>query len=73
MKPSPTGGWREIAKLGLELLVEELAGLTSVSEQCSGGTCETCPGIFYREDFPGKSIFCVHHCHRKMNHDASFG
>jgi len=50
---------------------EEPAVLTSVSEQCSGGNCETCPGIFHREDFPGKSIFCVHHHHRKMNHDSS--
>jgi hypothetical protein len=43
--------------------------LTSVSDQCAEGNCEMCPGIFSRDDYPGKSIFCVHPCHKKRNQD----
>jgi len=39
---------------------EEPEVLTSISDECQGGQCETCPGIFHRDDYPGKSIFCVH-------------
>jgi hypothetical protein len=48
---------------------EEPEVLTSVSDQCSDGKCETCPGIFHRDDFSGKSIFCVHACHEKQNQE----
>jgi hypothetical protein len=27
--------------------------LTSVSEQCSDGKCESCPGIFHEDEYPG--------------------
>lgn len=43
--------------------------LTSVSEECSRGECDKCPGIFNRDDYPGQSIFCVHDCHQKRNQD----
>jgi hypothetical protein len=48
---------------------EEPKVLTSISEECQSESCEACPGIFYRDDHPGKSIFCVHACHKKQNHD----
>jgi hypothetical protein len=46
---------------------QEPAVLTSVSEQCSDGKCETCPGIFHRDEYPGQPIFCVHACHTTRN------
>ena len=39
--------------------------LTSISEQCVDGKCESCPGIFKRDDHAGESIFCTHSCHKK--------
>jgi hypothetical protein len=47
--------------------------LTSVSDECLEGKCESCPGIFHRDDAPGQSIFCVHECHKKQNHDSPRG
>jgi hypothetical protein len=44
--------------------------LTSISEECRGGMCESCSGIFKRDDYPGESIFCVHDCHKKCNQDV---
>jgi hypothetical protein len=41
--------------------------LTSISDECQSGRCEACAGIFHRDDYPGKSIFCVHECHKKQN------
>jgi len=46
---------------------QEPAVLTSVSEKCSDGKCDACPGIFHRDEYPGQSIFCVHACHTKRN------
>lgn len=45
----------------------EPEALTSISDQCAAGNCETCPGIFHRDDYPGRSIFCVHACHKKLD------
>ena|SRR6266550_2757685 len=42
--------------------------LTSVSDECSEGNCENCRGVFKRDN--GESIFCVHECHMKCNHDT---
>jgi len=44
--------------------------LTSISEECKGGMCESCPGIFEQDEYPDESIFCVHDCHRKRNQDG---
>jgi hypothetical protein len=44
--------------------------LTSISEECNGGMCESCPGIFTKDDHPGESIFCIHDCHKKRNQDV---
>jgi len=41
--------------------------LIAVSEECSAGNCEKCPGIFKREDHPKGSILCVHSCHDVRN------
>jgi hypothetical protein len=46
---------------------EEPEVLTSISDECQTGACETCIGIFQRDDYPDKSIFCVHECHLKRN------
>ncbi len=50
-------------------LGEEPEVLTSVSDECSMGECEKCPGIFEREDYPDRRIFCIHDCHLKRNSD----
>jgi hypothetical protein len=45
---------------------DESSVLTSVSDQCSKGKCDSCPGTFQRDDNPGESIFCIHDCHKKQ-------
>ena len=48
-------------------LGQEPKVLTSISEECDAEHCESCPGIFHRDDYPGESIFCVHSCHKVRN------
>ena len=38
--------------------------LTSISEECQRGDCESCPGMFHRADTGDETVFCVHSCHR---------
>jgi hypothetical protein len=45
--------------------------LASVSSQCSALNCESCPGLFRRDDHPGRIIACVHECHNKRNMDKA--
>jgi len=49
---------------------QEPSVLTSISECCSEGKCEVCPGIFHREEYPEQSIYCVHTCHIARNQAA---
>lgn len=48
-------------------LGQEPKVLTSISEECDAGSCESCPDIFHRDDYPGESIFCIHSCHKEGN------
>ena len=41
--------------------------LTSVSDECSAGSCADCLAIFEREETGEEAIFCVHDCHRGRN------
>jgi hypothetical protein len=51
---------------------QEPVVVTSVSHQCADGKCEECRGIFYRDDYPGQAIICVHPCHMKRNQGNQF-
>ena len=40
---------------------------TSISDECGEERCDSCPGIFERDDCPGELIFCIHSCHKVRN------
>ena len=40
---------------------------TSISDECGEERCESCSGIFERDDCPGELIFCIHSCHKVLD------
>jgi len=40
---------------------------TSISDECGEERCQSCSGIYERDDSPGELIFCIHSCHEVRN------
>jgi hypothetical protein len=52
-------------------LGQEPKAKTSISDECGEERCQSCSGIYERDDCPGELIFCIHSCHEVRNQGSA--